>query len=121
MGSRTLETSGFGERTPLKKGGESSPPFFRQEKAHEHKLFGPVALDHPRIVPGTQWKPSLSQGHGAKGGRKLYVLKVYVPFWLAKTGVRYGGYQAPWLEFSLCALCRPVFSVIMDKLSLRQF
>ena len=89
----------------------------KQEKAHKHKLFGPVALgttlgmswgqtgfvpetsplcprDKPRLSPYfTQWKPSLSgwqtqfvpgTTRGQRGAEKVCVLKVYVPFLLAK-------------------------------------
>ena len=81
-----------------------------KKKAHKHKLFGPVTLGttpgmsqgQTGFVPGTNrvfllilrngspvcpWdKPSLSLGHSweRRAAEKVYVLKVYVPFSLAR-------------------------------------
>ena len=87
-----------------------------KKKAHEHHVFGLVALGtspglfwgQVQFVPGTNpgflfdfthWKPSLCQGQtqfvpGTNPGRrvaeKVYVLKIYVPFSLTKlTGFFY--------------------------------
>ena len=78
-----------------------------KKKAHKRKLFGPVALGTtpgmsqrqtefvPRFPliynasPVCPWdKPSLSlgQSQGRRAAEKVYVLKVYVPFSLARMG-----------------------------------
>ena len=77
-----------------------------KEKAHKHKLFGPVALGTPRecprdkvglsqgqtqvfsllytvdaqFVPGTQTRFVPGTFRGRRAEERVYVLKVYVPF-----------------------------------------